>query len=113
MGGRIGRPVSTPICLPVRIVLINISAVHEPSPVVESGVRLAGYEIPHGPTHEVRSGPARYQLPGLISFALNLGSLLSAGCPLSGRLLSTSILPSLVNVFGEWQSLQPPRETRY
>src|SRR5436190_16985569 len=55
IGGMIGRPASAPMCLPERRIFLNDSAVQAPMPVAESGVRLRGKEVPHGPNHVVRS----------------------------------------------------------
>src|SRR5688572_29042622 len=41
IGGKMGRPPSCPRCFPLRIAPMKFSSVHAPSPVIESGVRLA------------------------------------------------------------------------
>ncbi len=110
IGGRMGR--ATPRCLPVRIVLMNCSAVHLPSPV-SSGVRFAAKLTPHGPAHAVRcSLVAAIHLPGPSTPSGGGGTAASAGWPMYSRDLSGSG-PFGVITFGVWQSLQPPNSARY
>ena len=54
MGGIIGLDPSSPLDKPWRKQVMNCSSDQLPSPV-ESGVRFAAYEVPHGPCHAVRS----------------------------------------------------------
>src|SRR6266436_1459034 len=98
MGGKMSRPL--PRCLPFRIVLIKVVWVHAPMPVAESGVRLAVYEIPHGPTKVVRSGARYIQLPGWVGFVSKGGKGSLAGCP-DKSLVESSTGPRLVMIFGE------------
>src|SRR4249919_866096 len=105
MGGRIGLPPAWPKCFPVLMVLINTSSVQAPIPVVESGVRLAGNEIPKGPIKQVRSGQRKIQLPGTSTF-LSIGIVgIPPGCP-ERVLLESGTGPIAVNVLGVWQSPQ-------
>src|SRR5258706_12260566 len=112
MGGIIGLPASAPINLPVRRIFIKSSSVHAPLPVARSGVKLAAKEIPHGPTHAVKSLLPKYHLPGVISVVSTVGNFVSAGLPESTRVSST-MGPCGVIIFGEWQSLQLAMTVRY
>src|SRR6185295_19858769 len=112
MGGKIGRPDSTAMCLPERIIRMKVSSVHAPVPVTESGVRLMGKETPQGPTQVVRSCVHIAHFPGATSALSIGGNGAPAGCPDKRRVVS-STGPMAVKILGEWQSLQPPIVTRY
>src|SRR5947208_13902441 len=100
IGGMMERPASTPINFPERRIFMKSSDVHVPVPVAESGERLAAKEMPHGPTHAVRSLLPRYHLPGVISPASIEGNFMSAGEPERRRVVS-GMGPSFVIIFGE------------
>src|SRR5687768_9735408 len=106
------RPPSRPRCLPVRSVLMNCSCVHAPRPVVESGVRFAANDMPHGPACAVPSMPDHIQYVLLANALSTGGNCIPSGWPDRIRVSSTTG-PCGVIVFGEWQSWQPMADTRY
>src|SRR5690242_13056296 len=102
-----GREV--PQCLPVRSVLMNISSVQMPRPVLRSGVRFAVKLTPHGPAKAVFVGAADQVQP--FSPDGRGGTLTSSGWPESIRDISGSG-PFWPIFHGVWQSLQPMIFTR-
>src|SRR2546423_1377332 len=108
IGGRMSRP--SPWGLPVRSAFMKISGVQLPRPVALSGVRFGAKLTPHPPTQAVRL--LFVSAPHLLAARSPAGTGFSfsfAGCPDKSRFGSGSA----VGVFGEWQSLQPPKVTRY
>src|SRR5438045_9751093 len=100
MGGLIGRPLSKPICLPLRMAFRKFSSFQAPIPVAESEVRLAEYDMPQGPMNAVRSGLNWIQFPGFKPSPFICGSCASDGWPDNMRDESTCG-PVGVIIFGE------------
>lgn len=109
IGGNNVLPFAKPLNLPSLIASMNCSSFHVPIPV-ESEVRFAVKDTPHGPTHEVRS-PVTTNPLSCISFRLTSGVGEPAICPARARSIS-STGPCAVIFFGVWQSWQAPRSTR-
>src|SRR5437773_12254538 len=91
IGGMMARP--APTCLPVRIVLMNMSSVHFPIPVSGSGVRFVVKATPTGVDHAVFESliavaqPAAF-VGGAVIFSLSgwpMNMLLRSGSPLTSR----------------------------
>src|SRR6266568_830592 len=101
MGGRIGRPL--PMCLPVRRASMKVCCDQLPSPVSESGVRLAVKLTPQGPLNEVKvMSMAPIQGGGT---GAGPGIFIDAGCPESIFDISGSG-PCSPIFHGVWQSPQ-------
>src|SRR4051812_17469822 len=98
------------MCLPLRIVSMNICSVHWPRPVLLSGVRFAVKEMPHGPDQDVNVIELA-AIHGASSFGPRV-ILMDSGWPESMRSMSGSgpFGPIFVGV---WQSLQADVDTMY
>ncbi len=59
-------------------------------PVAESGVRLAGNDIPHGPTNAVKSGANAKKFPGLRELASKSFTGIFAGRPDKSLVVSST-----------------------
>src|SRR5688572_4285896 len=88
IGGNSGLELGNPLYFPSLKAYINCSSFQLPIPVL-SEVKLAVYEMPHGPIHEVKSPVTESPLLS-ISLRFTSGAGNCAGCPDNNNELSKS-----------------------